>query len=269
MQQIIKFFIRNKVGILFILLFVFSIALTIQAHSYHKSKWLSSTQSVSAFILNTRYSITSYFDLKTANKKLHQENLYLKERLYNQKNEVIRDSVSQDSLFYIKACHVISNSYRKVDNYALIDIGQNDAVYENYAVTLPDGVLGIVEKSNSNFARVISILNTNLSINAKLKKSHHFGSLHWDGINPALMDLKDLPRSAKFQIGDSIVTGSNSLIFPKNIPIGKIVDFNLNENLGYYDIKVELFADMTNLDQAYVIIPKKITQAKQLMKSNE
>ncbi len=150
----------------------------------------------------------------------------------------------------------------------LINKGLSDGVDVNYAVSLPNGILGIVEKSTENYSRVISILNTNLSINAKLKASNHFGSLQWDGLNPNTIYLKDLPRSASFNIGDTIVTGSNSLIFPKDIPIGLIKDYELNENIGYYNIEVKLFEDMTNINHAYVIIPKKIKQAKSLINTN-
>ncbi|RRO17766.1 rod shape-determining protein MreC [Flavobacteriaceae bacterium 14752] len=267
MQQIIKFFIRNKVGILFVVLFAISIQLSIQSHTYHKSKWVSSTNTLSAFLLNIRYNVTKYFELNEENKKLQYENVYLKKRLHNA-IQPINDSVILDSLYTFKPCYIISNSYSKVDNYVLINKGLSDGVDVNYAVSLPNGILGIVEKSTENYSRVISILNTNLSINAKLKASNHFGSLQWDGLNPNTIYLKDLPRSASFNIGDTIVTGSNSLIFPKDIPIGLIKDYELNENIGYYNIEVKLFEDMTNINHAYVIIPKKIKQAKSLINTN-
>ncbi|MGX1024534.1 rod shape-determining protein MreC [Psychroflexus sp. MBR-150] len=268
MQQIIKFFIRNKVGILFVVLFVISIQLTIQSHTYHKSKWISSTNIFSAFLLDVRYNFTKYFELDIENEKLQLENIYLKQRLYNIKLAE-NDTVFLDSLYIFKPCQVISNSYSKVDNYVLINKGLSDGVDVNYAISLPNGILGIVEKSTKNYSRVISILNTNLSINAKLKGSNHFGSLQWDGSNPNTIYLQDLPRSASFNVGDTIVTGSNSLIFPENIPIGLIKDYELNENIGYYKIEVNLFEDMTNINHAYVIIPKKIKEAKRLLDTND
>lgn len=268
MQQIIKFFLRFKIGVLFLVLFSISLTLTIQSHSYHNNKWISSTNSIAAFFLNIQHDLSSYFSLKENNLKLQKENNYLKEKLYNV-NVTTNDSIILDSLYTFKPCHVISNSFKRIDNYVLIDVGQSDGVKENYAVSLPHGILGIVEKSEKNYSRVISILNTNLSINAKLKNSNNFGSLQWDGSQPNTIYLEDLPRSASFNIGDTIVTGSNSLIFPKNIPIGTIKNYKLDNNIGYYSIEVTLFEDMTSVNHAYVIIPKKIKEAKNLLKRDD
>jgi rod shape-determining protein MreC len=268
MQQILKFFIKNKVGVLFLVLFSLSIALTVQAHSYHNSKWISSTSFITSSFLNLKYDIISYFNLKTENQNLHYQNELLLKQLSNLKSDVENLSTT-DSLYTVVKCHVISNSYDKIDNYVLIDVGTEDGVQEGYGVSLPNGIMGIVEKSNSGFSRVISILNTNLSINAKLKGSNQFGSLKSNARSYEQMNLEDIPRSASFSIGDTIVTGSNSLIFPENLPIGIIESFNLNDNSGYYNIEVKLFTDMTDLNHAYVILPLKIQNAKKLLDQNE
>lgn len=269
MQQILKFFIQNKVGILFLMLFGLSIGLTIQSHSYHNSKWVSSTNFISSHFINLKYNVSSYFYLKKENENLHSQNNYLLKKLLVYADSAMADTSFSDLPFdYVKA-KIISNSYNKKDNFVLINKGENQGIFEGYGVSIPNGLMGIVEKSSNNYSRVISILNTNLSINAKLKNSNQFGSLKWDGEVYNEMTFKDLPRSANFKIGDTIVTGSNSLIFPEGLLIGAIKNFKLNENSGYFDIRVKLFADMTNLNQAFVILPKKIKEAKELLQNNE
>ena len=263
MQKILKFFIQFKIGILFLVLFAFALGLTFQSHSYHNSKWVSSTNFISSSFLGLKYDVTSYFNLAQDNINLQKENVYLKNELYNLKLDV-KDTLSKDSLYTFKSCRIVSNSFDKIDNYVLIDKGLKNGVSEGFAVSIPNGILGIVEKSSKNFSRVISILNTNLSINAKLKNTNQFGSLKWDGKYLNRMILEDLPRSASFKIGDTIVTGSNSLIFPKDIPVGIVQDYNLDNNRGYYNIEIKLIADMTNLNQAYVIIPNKVKEAQEL-----
>lgn len=265
MQQIIKFFIRFQVGILFIVLFVASLALTINANSFHHEKYLTSANQLSGFFFDIRYDVTSYFNLKTENSILQSENNYLKERLSDNYTNGTNAN-KKNPLFTYKNANVISNSYRLPRNSLIINKGTTDSIQKNYGVSLPNGILGIVEESSSSFSKVISILNTQLSINAKFLNSNQFGSLQWDGKSPYIMQLNDIPRSAKFSIGDTIVTGGNSLIFPKNLLIGKVDNFELDNNLGYYYINIKLFADMTNLNEAYVIIPKKITEAQELLK---
>ena len=74
MQQIINFILRNKSFLLFVLLFGISIVLTIQSHSYHKSKFINSANFVSGNVYETTHGITQYFDLKEHNKLLSEEN---------------------------------------------------------------------------------------------------------------------------------------------------------------------------------------------------
>jgi len=249
-------------------LFSISIALTIQSHSYHNSKWVSSTSFLSSFILDVKYDITSYFNLKVENDNLLKQNLELQEKIIALKDSSNRSRSELPSYSFISA-KIISNSYNKKDNFVLINKGREDSIYKGYGISLPNGIMGIVVNSSNNYSRVISILNTNLSINAKLKNSNQFGSLQWDSKFHNEMILKDLPRSAEFKVGDTIVTGGNSLIFPSDLPIGVVKKFDLNENSGYFKILVSLFADMADVNQAYVIVPKKIKEAQELLEGNE
>jgi rod shape-determining protein MreC len=53
------------------------------------------------------------------------------------------------------------------------------------------GIVGIIENTSPNYATVISILNKKSQINAKIKKSNHFGSLIWNGKSTGFVQLVD------------------------------------------------------------------------------
>jgi rod shape-determining protein MreC len=84
------------------------------------------------------------------------------------------------------------------------------------------GLVGIIENTSPRYSTVISILNVKSRINAKIKKSNHFGSLIWNGKSTGFVQLIDVPRLASVRKGDTIVTGMQSEIFPENINIGTI-----------------------------------------------
>ena len=44
-----------------------------------------------------------------------------------------------------------------------------------------------------------------------------------------------------------------SSIFPENIPIGTIKKFDLDISKSFYQIDVDLFNDMTNIKNVYII----------------
>jgi len=257
MQQIISFLIKNKTGLVFIILMTIALGLTFKAHTYHNSKVVSSANFVTGNVLETSEGISQYFGLKTQNEILAEENEVLRKKLLNlsPSEDTLEPKLDfiTDTLYRIQKSTVVSNYYDKIDNFLLIKGGVKDSIKEDLGVISSKGIVGIIENVSQEFSRVISILNTNTSINAQLKKTNHFGTLTWDGKNPNILSLVDVPRSAPVKVGDTITTGGRSLIFPENVPIGIISKYELDENVGYYNISVKLFNDMTNLKHVYVI----------------
>jgi rod shape-determining protein MreC len=256
MQQIINFLIRHKNTLLFLLLFFLSIFFTVQSHSYHKSKFVSSTNFLTGGFYEWVNGMEAYFHLEEYNQNLKQENSRLRSLLYESEKDSVSfqtDSTTYGESFSFLPAKIISNNYSKTDNYLLLDKGGNDSVKVDMGVVTSRGIVGIVEGTSENYARVISILNSNSAINVRLKKSNHFGTLTWNGENPNLAQLTYVPKIAPVQKGDTVITGGKSFIFPEGIPVGLVHDFSLGKDETYYDIDIRLFNDMTNLGYVYVI----------------
>lgn len=257
MTNIIDFFIRHKNTLLFVFLLFISLLLTFQAHSYQKSKFVSSTNEITGGIQAFRADVSAYFGLKEANNRLVDENKALRQRLLNLSFETeaiaFPDTTGFTAEYTVFKANVISNQYAQLDNYILIDRGKKDSIAEDQGVITSKGVIGIVEKASDNYARVISVLNTNLAINAQLKNSEHFGTLSWSGGDPNRMQLSDVPRLAEVAVGDTIITNGRSLIFPKGIPVGVVEQYQLDDDDNYYVLDVKLFNDMTSIGNVYII----------------
>ncbi|ULC59240.1 rod shape-determining protein MreC [Flaviramulus sp. BrNp1-15] len=256
MQQIINFIIRNKNFLLFLLLFGVSVLFTIQSHSYHKSKFINSANFLTGGVYNSVNNISGYFNLKSQNQLLVEENTRLRSLLNNAKIEI--DSIFIDSLTFNKSyrfynANIIKNSYSLSDNFLTINKGKNDSIEQDFGVVSSKGIIGIIDKTSNNYATVLSVLNTTSRISAQLKKTNHFGTLTWDGNLPELTQLIDIPKVANPTVGDTIITSGRSSIFPKGIDIGVIESFKLDDAENYYEIEVKLFNDMTNIEHVYII----------------
>ena len=272
MQQIINFLIRNKTFLLYLLLLSISFVFTIQSHSYHKSKFINSANFLSGGVYNSVNNISEYFKLNEQNALLQQENNTLRTLIYNttRKNDSIQitytDSTNISATTYaFTPAVVIKNSYSATDNILLLNKGKRDSIKQDFGVITPRGVLGIVDRTSKKYATVISILNTNSRISAKLKHTNHFGSLLWDGKSPYTVQLKEIPKIAPIKQGDTITTSGLSAIFPKGIPIGTITDFTLDHSKNFYTINVALFNDMTNVEHVYIIENKDQPEIKRLL----
>lgn len=267
MQQIIYFLVKNSYKLLFLLLLGISLTLTIKSHSYHRSEYINSANKITGGIYDKINSGKEYLSLKEKNKFLAEENARLKELLFNTKDTLISKTTTitnPNAIFTVKKAKVIKNVFNSRENYLTLNIGKNDSITTDMGVINDRGIIGIIEKTSANFATVQSVLNIKSRINAKIKNSEHFGTLIWDGKNVGYAQLIDVPRLASLNKGDSIVTGSESEIFPENIPIGKVDKVFVDNKTNYYTINVRLFNDMTSLGYVYVIGNKLKQEKKEL-----
>ena len=255
MRQILIFFVRNKIFLLFLLLFVISLSLTIQSHSYHKSKFINSANFLTGGVYESVSNINQYFGLRKQNEILLEENNRLKSILYNSEVQLETDTslAATFNNYKLISALVYKNSYSATNNYLTVNKGIGDSIEEDFGVITSKGIVGIVDNTSNKYARVMSVLNTNIRVNTQLKKTDHFGPLTWNGNSPGIVQLEDIPKQAPVIVGDTIITSGRSTIFPKGIPVGTVVSFKLDETENYYLIQVNLFNDMTNIGHVHLI----------------
>lgn len=253
MQQIIYFIEKYKYFLLFLVLELIAVGLTIQSHNYHKSQFINSANAITGGLLNKSMSFFEYTTLKSENERLAAENTLLRNKLDIKQNEealAISDSIGLINKYM--TAKVIQNNYTRRNNVLTINKGRNDGLTVDMGVINSTGIIGIINSVSDNYATVLSILNGHSKINAKLKKSHYFGTLAWNGNSYKTTQLLDIQRQASIAIGDTIVSGGKSILFPENIAIGTIKSFDFT-NKNYKNIEVELFTDMSNLGYVHII----------------
>ena len=273
MQQIIDFIIRKKDVVVYLILLLFSLLLIINSNYFHKSKILLFSNSITNYTFDKFSFFNEYFELKKINSSLIDENLFLKSRLEKVSNNNNIDSL-KNVIFKYKNAKVISNNLSSFKNHLIINKGADDGLKNEMGIINSTGIVGIINRTSKNYSSVMSILNIETKINAKVKRTSHFGTLEWDGLSNNYLLLNDIPETADIKVGDSIITGGMSLIFPEGINVGvvsEVINKNkhndslsrLNTNNGkyldmefrenYLNIEVKLHTNMNNLNNVYVI----------------
>ena len=272
MQHFFTFIIKHKYLLFFLLLEFVALSITVKVHSFHSSVIINSSNDFTGSILSKINNFNSYLKLKTNNKLLLEENTKLKNIIEIYKNKKIvlqkKDTILNNQKYKYLFTHVIRNEYTKPNNFLTLDKGSADGVTLDMGVINEKGVLGIVNHVATNYASVISILNQKSHINVKLKSSNYIGTLSWNGLNYNILQLVDLPRQAPISVGDTIVTGGQSTIFPKGILVGIVLEIKTEDN-GISKINIKLFNDMSNIGHAYLIINKDAKNIKTLENQNK
>ena len=273
MQKVIDFFIRKKDFFVFLLLLNISFSLIFNSSFFHKSKVIVFFNGIANMTKENINNFNSYFELKKLNTQLVEENLYLRNMLENASDNYTLDSLSKATFKY-KNARVISNNLSSLKNQLVLDKGTRNGIDKEMGVISQNGIVGIITNSSLNYSSVMSVLNLNSKINAKIKRSSHFGTLEWNGVSTRHLILNDIAETADIRVGDSIITGGMSLIFPEGINVGvvsKIISQNKfrdtlnkpkieNNKVKYSDftgnylnIEVRLHTEMSTINNVYVI----------------
>jgi rod shape-determining protein MreC len=250
MLKLLLYLTRKRSFLLFVLLELIAFVLIIDAHSYSKIKQHSFNTAVSGFVNNRLDVINYHFNLAKTNQSLVEQNARLLKGIANNKKE---KSGVLPYQFDVLPCFIISNQYQFKNNSIIINKGEIDGVMPEMGIIGTNGIIGITQKTSSHFAQVISVLNTYLKVSVSIKNTNYTGFMQWNGNNPNIFDVVDVPINANVKQGDTLVTSGVSNIFPKGIPVGKIINFEELTDRKSYKIVLQPFMDMTNLGAAYII----------------
>lgn len=261
MRNLIEFILKYSSWFVFSFFMILSIAMLVSNGRYHSSVWFTSANSVSSKVYGVSNGISGYFHLRSINQELQQSNASLENEVLRLRHELeeykslVGDSVdiSDTKRYDFVLATVLNNSTRHPRNYFTINKGSLDGVEEGLGVVDQNGIVGIVNVSGENTARIISILNNTQRISVKLKDTQMVGSLVWKGNDPRVAYVEEIPRHAVYSVGDTVVTSGFSTTFPADIPVGTVMSRVRSADDNFYILKIRLASDFNNLSTVRVL----------------
>jgi rod shape-determining protein MreC len=215
--------------------------------------------------VNERYNrVQYYFRLQKTNDELVKENLALRSLLKTNYEAVdtsvkhVVDSIRIDSVlkfrkyFYLEA-KVVGSFVSTQTNYFTLHRGSDQGVKKDMGVIGPNGIVGRVVNTSPNFSTVMSVLNRQFKVDAKLKKSGERGRIEWEGDDPTYIYMRNIPKSTKLVKGDSVLTSELSSIFPPNIMVGTVESIVNDKSSNFFTIKLKTATNFLNVQYVYVV----------------
>jgi rod shape-determining protein MreC len=215
--------------------------------------------------VSSRYSnVQYYFHLKKTNEALAAQN----EQLLNQMKsnfqpadtavQVVVDTTYVDTSgiqrrYVWRAARVVNNSVSLQNNYITIHRGEDQGVRKDMGVISPEGIVGMVVNTSENYAVVMTMLNRQSSVSAKLKKGGEIGKVQWDGRSPDNVTMMNIPKSAEVAKGDSVVTSGYSLSFPPGILIGTVTNVVEDKTSNFVTLQIKPSTNFYNVEYVMVV----------------
>ena len=252
MQRLLDFLYgQREVGI-FLVLEIFSVWLLINFNQRPKATYFNSSNSLAANIQASTSSISSYFELGEINERLMKENELLQAQINRLRTS---PNVYEDTLarYQVIGAKVVSNTIHRGANYLTVSAGSKDSVEVGMGVVSSAGIVGQVKSVSQNFATVYSVLHPNLLVSSKVSRTDTKGTVQWDQRDPYHASLKYIPRHIRLAIGDTVVTSGFNSVFPDDFAIGIVDDFNLEDQMTFYEARIRLTVDFSSLSYVYLI----------------
>ena len=274
MHNLLAFLSKYYHWLIFLLLEVVSGVMLFKYNSYQGSAWISSANAVVGKIYEWQSGIEHFLSLSQSSEQLTQRNLYLEEEVLQLRKSLAKATADSSwfqkhetahlSQYALIPAKVISNSIHKKDNLITIDKGSADGVKTDMGVACGNGVVGVVYLTSEHYSVVLPTLNHLSHISVTIRNRGYFGYLTWDGVNPVVAYVEDIPRHAQFKKGDWIETSGYSNIFPAGISVGKIVDIKDSKDGLSYRLKLNLSTDFSCLRDVCVITEQGFAERMQL-----
>ena len=173
--------------------------------------------------------------------------------------KIMIDSIRVDSILqyrkytYLHA-RVVSNSISTQNNYIVLSRGKSKQLHEGIGIVdINNAVVGIIYEVTDDYAVVMSLLHKDSHLSGKLLKGGETGTLNWDGKEPNIITLSNIPKSAKVAAGDTIITSGFSTTFPKGMIIGTVIAVYAETSTSNFRIKFRTAANFYNLQYVYAI----------------
>ena len=269
-------FIRKYANFLFFLLLqIIALSFLFRYNKYHEAAFMNVAGEFTG-IINQRYSkVEYYFRLKKINEQLAAENAVLNqlrkenfERPTGNEKTVL-DTIQTDTMREIRkytwmGANVVGSTVNTQTNFITIHRGLLQDVRPNMGVVSPQGIVGTVVNVSDNYASVMTLLHRQYKVVVKIKNGGDRGTIEWDGISPMFVTLKDIPKSAKVKVGDSVETSPTSSLFPGNLMVGTIAEIVDDKSSNFYTLKVKPATNFFNIEYVYVIANTQYLEQKRL-----
>lgn len=258
MRNLFRFILRYHFFFLFLLLESVALLLTVNHQQFQQTFFIHSANAVSGRVFNFYHTVGSYFELQRINEQLVQENTALLNQ--GKDNFLVTDQhilFSGDRVFKrgysYQHARVINNAVNRRNNYLTINKGSSHGIRPDMGVITNHGVVGIVKDVSPNFSSVLSLLHSDVLISVRITKNDHIGTLRWEGHDYRRAHMTYIPSHVELSVGDSIVTSGFSTVFPENIFVGTVRDWQIRRGEVFYTAEIDLALDFNKLTNVFIV----------------
>lgn len=195
------------------------------------------------------------------NEELEQVVLELRQQLnemaeYKRENEWLRQALEfkDEEHYSILVSEVIARSTTNWLSTITINRGRKHGIVQGMPVMTGNGIVGTVHQVSAGTATVLLATDPQSAVGGLVQTSGDLVLIEGDPSFSGLLFAKPLSKDVELHVGDILVTSGLSKLYPKGMPIGKVIGIVP----GRYDLSftahVEPFVNFTKLEYVFVVL---------------
>lgn len=212
-------------------------------------------------------NISLYFQnmekLIEENKELKEENKELKENMIDaqakdEENARLREYLEIKKTYNdytLCEATVIAHEGEAYMTVMTLNRGSGDGIKKGMAVITSSGVVGSVYEVGYNWCKIRNIIEDSAGVGAYISRSGEIGIVEGDVMykESNLCKLNYLPENTDAKEGDIVYTSGLGSVYPRGLPIGKIISVAKNDYDRTASAKIETFVDFCDLKYVMII----------------
>lgn len=259
MRRLADLLLRYKEYALTLLLITISLILISASNNQQLRSFRTISVGIVASVQEAFSWIPNPFALESENHALRQLNKDLSTQAMQLREEAVKGEkykamleFKEKSPMKLLAAEVVGKTIIQLRNTATLNVGSRDGVKEGMPVITERGLVGRVVGLNDRYSIVQLLVNVDTKVPARMLGSRNEGIVTWepDGV----MVMKYVPTALKQKKGDTVITSSQSIFFPENLPIGVISDVQEEQGTLFDRIIIEPAANFATFEEAFVVL---------------
>lgn len=205
--------------------------------------------------------VGNYVQALEDNDRLREANVYLSSEVARARDAMLENerlkqllALRQEETFDLVAAQIIGKDLTKQQNYLLLNVGSRDGVQEDMAVIDDRGIVGRVLIAEERYSKVVSYLNTDFHVAARILPLQADGIVSWPGDRTDRLLLEHIVRTEAVEKGQLVVTSPASMFFPSGLTIGTIDSIATRPGRNDLQVYVTPAAPIQTLQYVYVVL---------------
>lgn len=196
---------------------------------------------------------------------LHNENASLKKEIdaLRTKNDRYRELVTMNQrlqeLLQFKtdvqwpatAAQVIGQDPTGWFESIIIDKGKNSGLKPGMPVVNAQGVVGQLVSVAPDYAKVLLIIDQNSAVDCLIQRSREKGIVK--GLSGKVCKMHYVVKTGDVMAGDLVVTSGMGRVYPKGLPVGKVIEVSEDPWEMFKEVKVKPMVDFDKLEEVLVL----------------